>query len=78
MNSFNYPSNFHLSNLDYKLVSFDKQTLLIFPDDDNVQGVCQEGEELLHGDLDLDQVLCVRLPPAPPALGAQWGHRLLL
>ena len=60
-------------------VSFDKHsTMSIFSDDDNVQGVCQEGEELLHGDLDLDQVLCVRLPPAPPALGAQWGHRLLL
>ena len=55
-----------------------QQSLSIFPDDDNVQGVCQKGEELLHGDLDLDQVLCVRLPPAPPALGAQWGHRLLL
>ena len=46
--------------------------------DYDVQGVCQEGEELLHRDLDLLSVLYLGLSPPSPALSTQWGHCLLL
>ena len=45
---------------------------------DVIQGVCQEGEELLHRDLDLLQVLYLRLAAPSAALSTQWRHSLLL
>ena len=45
---------------------------------DVIQGVCQEGEELLHRDLDLLQVLYLRLAAPSAALSTQWRHCLLL
>ena len=60
------------------MLTLTQESLINLHYDYDVQGVCEEGEELLHRDLDLLQVLYLRLAPPSSALSAKWGHCLLL